>query len=81
MDLGQRGRAGDDNGGGPVVVTGFKAPFARRLSPAGKGAGRVLAAERVPAESGFVHSKDRRVLTEARTAPPAPPSSCTRCSS
>ncbi|MGW0206117.1 hypothetical protein ACWDZ8_09940 [Streptomyces sp. NPDC003233] len=56
---------GDD----PVVVTGFKATRARKLTPAEKEANRVLAAGRAPVERGFAHLKNRRILTELRTEP------------
>ncbi|MCY0953193.1 transposase family protein [Streptomyces sp. H27-S2] len=59
----------DDDGDDPVVVTGFKATRARKLTPAEKEANRVLAAGRVPAERGFAHLKNWRILTELRTEP------------
>ncbi|MCT2546884.1 transposase family protein [Streptomyces atratus] len=57
----------DDNGGDPVVVTGFKATRARRLSSAEKEANRVLPAGRTPVEHGFARLKNWRILTKLRT--------------
>ncbi|MFD1663196.1 transposase family protein [Streptomyces caeni] len=71
----------DDDGDDPVVVTGFKATRARKLTPAEKEANRVLAVGRVPVERGFAHLKNWRILTKLRTDPPAPPTCFARCSS
>jgi hypothetical protein len=57
----------DDDGDDPVVVTGFKATRARRLTSSEKEANRVLAAGRVPVERGFAHLKNWRILTKLRT--------------
>jgi hypothetical protein len=59
----------DDDGDDPVVVTGFKATRTRKLTPAEKGANRVLAAGRAPVERGFAHLKNWRILTKLRTDP------------
>ncbi|MFJ3709836.1 transposase family protein [Streptomyces sp. NPDC090053] len=59
----------DDDGDDPVVVTGFKATRARRLTSAGKEANWVLAAGRVPVERGFAHLKNWRILTQLRSDP------------
>ena len=66
-DLGFLGLA--DNGDDPVVVTGFKATRARKLTPAEKEPNRVLAAGRAPVERGFAHPKNWRILTRLRTDP------------
>lgn len=52
-----------------MVVTGFKATRARKLTPAEKDANRVLAAGRAPVEHGFAHLKNWRILTKLRTDP------------
>ncbi|MCG0283959.1 transposase family protein [Streptomyces sp. PSAA01] len=52
-----------------MVVTGFKATRARKLTPAEKEVNRVLAAGRAPAEHGFAHLKNWRILTKLRTDP------------
>ncbi|MFD9602474.1 transposase family protein [Streptomyces sp. NPDC059970] len=59
----------DDDPGDPVVVTGFKATRARKLTTSQEGANRVLAAGRAPVEHGFAHLKNWRTLTELRTDP------------
>ncbi|MGW1399859.1 transposase family protein [Streptomyces sp. NPDC002405] len=59
----------DDEPDDPVVVTGFKATRARKLTPAEKEANRVLAAGRAPVERGFAHLKNWRILTKLRTDP------------
>lgn len=59
----------DDDGDDPVVVTGFKATRARKLTPGQKEANRVLAAGRVPVERGFAHLKNWQILTKLRTDP------------
>ncbi|GAA4888027.1 transposase family protein [Streptomyces coeruleoprunus] len=50
-----------------MVVTGFKATRARKLTPAQKQANRILAAGRAPVEHGFAHLKNWRILTKLRT--------------
>ncbi|GAA4888077.1 transposase family protein [Streptomyces coeruleoprunus] len=57
----------DDDPQDPVVVTGFKATRARKLTPAQKQANRILAAGRAPVEHGFAHLKHWRILTKLRT--------------
>jgi hypothetical protein len=52
-----------------VVVTGFKATRARKLTPAENEANRILAAGRAPVEHGFAHLKNWRILTKLRTDP------------
>lgn len=59
----------DDDGGDPVVVTGFKATRAHRLASAEKEANRVMAVGRVPVERGFAYLKNWRILTKLRTDP------------
>ncbi|MFE5714465.1 transposase family protein [Streptomyces sp. NPDC056501] len=59
----------DDDGNDPVVVTGFKATRARKLTPGQKEAIWGLAAGRVPVERGFPHLRNWRILTELRTDP------------
>ncbi|WP_406482629.1 transposase family protein [Streptomyces sp. NBC_01615] len=52
-----------------VIVTGYKATRARRLTPGQKQANRVLAAARAPVEHGFANLKAWRILTKLRTDP------------
>ncbi|WP_067045656.1 transposase family protein [Streptomyces sp. FXJ1.172] len=52
-----------------VVVTGFRATRARKLTPAEKDANRTFAAGRAPVEHGFAHLKNWRILTKLRTEP------------
>ncbi|MFJ2864387.1 transposase family protein [Kitasatospora sp. NPDC087314] len=59
----------DDDPDDPVVVTGFKATRARKLTLGQKVANRILAAGRAPVEHGFAHLKNWRILTKLRTAP------------
>lgn len=59
----------DDNADAPVVITGFKATRARKLTPAEKDANRALAAGRASVEHGFAHLKNWRILTKLRTDP------------
>ncbi|WTT06221.1 hypothetical protein OG361_39120 [Streptomyces sp. NBC_00090] len=59
----------DDDPDNPVVVTGFKATRARKLTPGQKDGNRALAAGRVPVERGFAHLKNWRILTKLRTDP------------
>ncbi|MFC7310872.1 transposase family protein, partial [Streptomyces monticola] len=53
----------------PAVITGYKAAKNRPLTRAQKLSNRALAAVRAPAEHGFAHLKNWRVLTKVRTAP------------
>ncbi|QIB49373.1 transposase family protein [Streptomyces aureoverticillatus] len=59
----------DDNPDHPVIVTGYKATRARKLTPGDREANRVLAAARAPVEHGFGHLKTWRILTKLRTDP------------
>ncbi|WP_246144567.1 transposase family protein [Actinacidiphila oryziradicis] len=52
-----------------VIVAGFKATRARKLTPGQKQADRILAAGRAPVEHGFAHLKNWRILTKLRTDP------------
>jgi hypothetical protein len=52
-----------------VVVTGFKATRAHKLTTSEKDANRVLAAGRAPVEHGFAHLKNWRILAKLRTDP------------
>ncbi|MFJ3825475.1 hypothetical protein [Streptomyces nodosus] len=63
-----------------MVVTGFTASRAHKLTPGQKDANRFLAVGRAPVEHGFAHLKNWQILTKLRTAPPAPPISCAPCS-
>ena len=54
---------------GLVIVTGFKATRARKLTPGQKQANQILAAARAPVEHGFAHLKNWRILTKLRTDP------------
>ncbi|WP_371591696.1 transposase family protein [Streptomyces virginiae] len=58
-----------DDSDAPVIVTGYKATRARKLTPGEKEANRVLAAARAPVGHGFAHLKTWRILTELRTDP------------
>ncbi|WP_381560671.1 transposase family protein [Streptomyces eurythermus] len=66
-DLGFRGLGNDILD--PVIVTGFHASRAHKLTPAEKTANRVLAVGRAPVEHGFAHLKNWRTLTKLRTDP------------
>ncbi|MFE4336632.1 transposase family protein [Streptomyces sp. NPDC056831] len=66
-DLGFRGLENDVRD--PVIVTGFTATRAHKLTPGQKDANRVLATGRAPAEHGFAHLKNWRTLTKLRTDP------------
>ncbi|MEN8652376.1 transposase family protein [Streptomyces sp. 21So2-11] len=66
-DLGFLGLTDDSDD--PVIVTGFKATRAHKLTPGEKQANRVLAAARAPVEHGFAHLKTWRILTKLRTEP------------
>ncbi|MEU0924426.1 transposase family protein [Streptomyces malaysiensis] len=50
---------GDD----PVIVIGYKATLARKLTPGEKEANRILAAAHAPIEHGCAHLKSWRILT------------------
>ncbi|MFG2598983.1 transposase family protein [Streptomyces sp. NPDC048462] len=57
-----------------MIVTGYKATRARKLTPGEKQANRVLAAAHAPVGHGFAHLKTWRILTKLRTDPTrAPP--------
>jgi hypothetical protein len=68
-DLGFVGVDKPDNPDDLVIVTGFKATRARKLTPGQKQANRVLAAGRAPVEHGFANLKAWRILTKLRTYP------------
>lgn len=53
----------------PVIVTGFHASRAHKLTPGQKTANRILAVGRAPVEHGFAHLKNWRILTKLRTDP------------
>lgn len=59
----------DDDRDDPVVVAGFKATRARKLTTSEKEANPELAAARAPVEHGFAHLKNWRILTKLRTDP------------
>ncbi|WP_322619766.1 transposase family protein [Streptomyces acidicola] len=56
-DLGFRGL--DNDVRNPVIVTGFTATRAHKLTPGQKDTNRVLATERARVERGFAHLKNR----------------------
>jgi hypothetical protein len=66
-DLGFRGL--DNDVRDPVIVTGFTATRAHKLTPGQKTANRVLATGRAPVEREFAHLKNWRTLTKLRTDP------------
>ncbi|MFE2848861.1 transposase family protein [Streptomyces scopuliridis] len=66
-DLGFRGL--DNDVLDPVIVTGYTATRAHKLTPGQKDANRVLATGRAPVEHGFAHLKNWRTLTKLRTNP------------
>ncbi|WP_406723664.1 transposase family protein [Streptomyces sp. GD-15H] len=68
-DLGFLGVDKPDDPDEQVIVTGFKATRARKLTPGQKQANRVLAAGRAPVEHGFANLKAWRALTKLRTNP------------
>ena len=68
-DLGFLGVDKPDDPDDLVIVTGFKATRARKLTPGQKQANRILAAGRAPVEHGFAHLKAWRILTKLRTDP------------
>jgi hypothetical protein len=70
--LADLGFIGVDKPGDPddlVIVTGYKATRARRLTPGQKQANRILAAGRAPVEHGFANLIAWQVLTEPRADP------------
>ncbi|MFE7353697.1 hypothetical protein ACFU8Q_10935 [Streptomyces sp. NPDC057543] len=68
--LGALGFRGLDNDvRDPVIVTGFTATRAHKLTSGQKDANRVLATGCVPAGHGFAHLKNWRALTKLRTDP------------
>ncbi|GGT74258.1 hypothetical protein GCM10010207_84630 [Streptomyces atratus] len=66
-DLGFRGL--DNDVLDPVIVTGYPATRAHKLTPGQKDANRVLATGRAPVEHGFAHLKNWQTLTKLRTNP------------
>ncbi|MEU6018293.1 transposase family protein [Streptomyces sp. NPDC047515] len=68
-DLGFIGVDKPDNPADLVIVTGYKATRARKLTPGQKQANQILAAGRAPVEHGFANLKAWRVLTKLRTDP------------
>ncbi|MEU6654928.1 transposase family protein [Streptomyces sp. NPDC046900] len=80
-DLGFLGVDKPENPNDLVIVTGFKATRARKLTPGQKQANRVLAAARAPVEHGFANPEAWRVLTKLRTDPGHAPALLRACSS
>ncbi|MFD0404092.1 transposase family protein [Kitasatospora sp. NPDC127116] len=68
-DLGFVGVDKPENPDDQVIVTGYKATRARKLTTGQKQANRILAAARAPVEHGFAHLKNWRILTKLRTDP------------
>ncbi|MGC0314799.1 transposase family protein [Kitasatospora acidiphila] len=68
-DLGFLGVDKPEHPDDQVIVTGYKATRARKLTPGQKQANRILAAGRAPVEHGFAHLKAWRILTKLRTDP------------
>jgi hypothetical protein len=68
-DLGFNGVDKPEDPDDLVIVTGYKATRARKLTPGQKQANRILAAGRAPVEHGFANLKAWRVLTKLRTDP------------
>lgn len=68
-DLGFLGVDKPENPDDQVIVTGYKATRARKLTPGQKQANRILSAGRAPVEHGFAHLKAWRILTKLRTDP------------
>ncbi|KOG07670.1 transposase family protein [Streptomyces viridochromogenes] len=66
-DLGFRGL--DNDVRDPVIVTGFTATRAHKLTTGQRVVNRVLATGRVPVEHGFAHLKNWRTLTKLRANP------------
>ncbi|UQA91396.1 transposase [Streptomyces halobius] len=56
----------DDDTGDPAVITGYKKPKGKKLSPAKKLVNQLIAAERAVCEHAFAHLKNWRVLTRLR---------------
>ncbi|MDO0930378.1 transposase family protein [Streptomyces sp. DG2A-72] len=52
-----------------MIITGFAAARARKLTPGQKDANRVLAVGRAPVEHSFAHLKNWRTLAKLRTDP------------
>ncbi|MFF0449639.1 hypothetical protein ACFYT4_25050 [Streptomyces sp. NPDC004609] len=63
----------DDDPNDPVVVTGYKATHARKLSISQKGADRARAAGRAPVERGFARLRNWRHSPRSAPTPPTPP--------
>jgi hypothetical protein len=59
----------DDDPDDPVVITGYRATRARKLTAGQKTANRIIAAGRAPVEHDFAHLKTWRILTKLRTDP------------
>ena len=59
----------DDDTENPMVVTGYKAARARKLTKGQRKANQILSAARAPVEHGFAHLKNWRILTKLRMAP------------
>ncbi|MFJ1825201.1 hypothetical protein ACIOG9_10855, partial [Streptomyces sp. NPDC088178] len=59
-----------------MIVTGFTAARADKLTPGQKDANRALATGRAPAEHGFAHLKNGGPSPNSAPTPPAPPASC-----
>ncbi|MEV5064720.1 transposase family protein [Streptomyces sp. NPDC053794] len=51
---------------GPAVITGYKKPKGKKLTPAKKLVNQLIAAERAVCEHAFAHLKNWRVLTKLR---------------
>ncbi|MEU5485188.1 transposase family protein [Streptomyces mirabilis] len=78
-DLGFLGLDKDCNN--QVVVTGYKATRARKLTTGQKTANRIIAAGRAPVEHGFAHLRPGASSPNSARAPPAPPTCSAPCSS
>ncbi|MFF8029656.1 transposase family protein [Streptomyces sp. NPDC007896] len=59
----------DPDGDDQVVITGYKATRARKLTTGQKTANKVISAARAPVEHGFANLKNWRVRTKLRTNP------------
>lgn len=68
-DLGFIGVDKPDNPDDLVIVTGYKATRAHKLTPGQKQANQTLAAARAPVEHGFADLKCWRILTKLRSNP------------
>ena len=53
----------------PVIITGYKATSARKLTPAQRQANQALSAARAPVEHGFSDLRHWRILTRLRLSP------------